>query len=77
MPTTEIEHVWWDWNEDPVDDIKTALRRMGLYAYSDPIMAQDGTTCNGIIISKERLTRSELRKIGKSPNDNLSCVIST
>ena len=52
---SETEHVWWNRRNPPVPPIKTALRRMGLYVYSDPIY-------DGMVISKKKLTRSEVRK---------------
>ena len=57
-----IEHVMWDdQQDDPIHHIKTALRRMGIHVYNDPVLRDDGSTCKGLIISKRQRTRRDIR----------------
>lgn len=64
---SEHEHITWDWNKsyEAVEEIKKALRRLGLHIYSDPII-DSGSTFSGILISKDKLGRKDVRRICKN-----------
>ena len=65
MPSN-IEKVDWEYNEsvEAIKMIKKALRRMGFYVYSNPCFSN--STCEGIIISKNKMSRKEIYAKGKN-----------
>ncbi len=60
----DIESVSWDYYEaeDAIGQIKKTLKKLGLFVYSDPT-ARFGTF-NGIIISKRKLNKQEIKENG-------------
>jgi len=60
---SDHEHLVWDWNQHPENEIIKTMRRMGLHVYKDPNWA--GSTSRGIVISKEKLDKKQIRKICK------------
>jgi len=63
MKKKDCEYVGWEFNEtyQAIYEIKKALKRMGLYVYLDPLIFP-GSTFSGILISKNKLERKEVRE---------------
>lgn len=55
---SKISSVYYDWKENPIAEIKSALKELDIYVYESPAM--EGSDMYGLIFSKTKLTKAEI-----------------
>lgn len=58
-----VREISWDWRDtdDGIDQLMAELPKFGVYVYPHP--ATEGSDMYGLVLSSERLTRSQLREL--------------
>ena len=64
MTTQQIILDWTEFSEEAESQFKQALKRFGVYLYSDPYY--EGTDTFGIVLSDSKLTPEQVRSLTES-----------